>query len=338
MASGKTLSLQPFEALHLTDANTGIAIQRGDIDQFERWVGRVFRTTDGGLTWTRIEIDSLPGLRDLCFVDARNGWVVGDSGTILRTWDNGVSWVRQNSGTIASLSGVSFADINTGIVVGTGGTGETRILRTTDGGETWSPKPAPNTADLVIYGVSLHGPRIATLVGYEGRCGGGRGCHGCCWYPACIVYRTTNGGETWDTTMDAGSHGQLNDVCFTDANTGIAVGTGGLILRTTTGGLTWVQDEPKLVETVPTETSLSQNYPNPFNPETKVRFSITSTQHATLTVYDLLGRRVAVLVDEKKSPGRYEVAFDGTRLASGMYICRLTAGTYVETRKMLLLK
>ena len=61
MASGKTLSLQPFEAIHLTDANTGIAIQGGDIDQSERWVGRVFRTTDGGLMWTRIEIDSLPG-------------------------------------------------------------------------------------------------------------------------------------------------------------------------------------------------------------------------------------------------------------------------------------
>ena len=100
--------------------------------------------------------------------------------------------------------------------------------------------------------------------------------------------------------MDAGSYGQLNDVCFTDANTGTAVGTGGLILRTTTkGGLTWIRGGGGGSARAHGDEPLA----NPFNPRTKVRFSITSTQHATLTVYDLLGRRVAVLVDEKKSPG-----------------------------------
>ena len=132
--------------------------------------------------------------------------------------------------------------------------------------------------------------------------------------------------------------GQLYAVSFIDGITGTVVGSNGVILHTTTGGSTWIGEDPSPAETLPTEMSLSQNYPNPFNPETKIRFSIVSTQHATLTVYDLLGRRVATLVDEKKAPGRYEVAFGGARLASGVYIYRLTAGSYVETRKMLLLK
>ena len=164
-------------------------------------------------------------------------------------------------------------------------------------------------------------------------CGG----HGCS-YALCDVFRTTDGGETWTSVLSPTRAGFLNAVNFIDGNRGTAVGANGLILRTTTGGTTWIEEDPPLTATLPTEMSLSQNYPNPFNPETKIRFSIVSTQHATLTVYDLLGRRVTVLVDEKKPPGKYEVAFDGTRLASGMYIYRLTAGTYVESRKMLLLK
>jgi len=170
-----------------------------------------------------------------------------------------------------------------------------------------------------------------------------------------MVFRTTDAGETWTSTVDPTRIGQLSAVSFIDAYTGTAVGSNGLILHTTTGGSTWIGEEPLPAEPIPTEMKLYQNYPNPFNPETKIRFSIVSTQHTTLTVYDLLGRKVVVLVDEVKQPGRYEVAFSagggsgsagggvaavrgGKGLASGVYIYRLTSGGYVETRKMLLLK
>ncbi|RPH34923.1 T9SS C-terminal target domain-containing protein [bacterium] len=89
---------------------------------------------------------------------------------------------------------------------------------------------------------------------------------------------------------------------------------------------------------VPVAFSLGQNYPNPFNPETGVRYQVSGLSDVKLTVYDMLGREVAVLVNEQKPAGFYEVKFDGAGLASGMYIYRLTAGSFVQSRTMLLLK
>jgi cyclomaltodextrinase / maltogenic alpha-amylase / neopullulanase len=89
---------------------------------------------------------------------------------------------------------------------------------------------------------------------------------------------------------------------------------------------------------VPKELTLAQNYPNPFNPKTGVRFQVSGVSDVKIAVYDILGREVAVLVNERKTPGSYEVTFDGRGLASGVYIYRMSAGTFVQTRKMLLLK
>ena len=90
--------------------------------------------------------------------------------------------------------------------------------------------------------------------------------------------------------------------------------------------------------TVPTTFTLFQNYPNPFNPTTTIKYQVASREHIRLTVYDLLGREVAILVDEEKSTGTYEAKFNASTLASGTYIYRLQAGKQMFTRKMLLLK
>jgi subtilisin-like proprotein convertase family protein len=83
---------------------------------------------------------------------------------------------------------------------------------------------------------------------------------------------------------------------------------------------------------------LMQNYPNPFNPTTTIRYELAKASQATLIVYDVLGREVQTLVNELKPPGRYEAVFDAKNLASGVYFYRLQAGTYVDTRKLLLLR
>jgi cyclomaltodextrinase len=84
--------------------------------------------------------------------------------------------------------------------------------------------------------------------------------------------------------------------------------------------------------------ALEQNYPNPFNPFTVLTYTIGGASHVRMVVYDVLGRQVAVLVNEPQAPGTYQVTFDGTRLASGIYFYRLTAGAYVYSKKMTLLK
>jgi len=84
--------------------------------------------------------------------------------------------------------------------------------------------------------------------------------------------------------------------------------------------------------------SLSQNHPNPFNPTTTIRFSIKRRSHVRITVFDVLGRTVATLVDEALGAGDYRTAFDGTNFASGVYFYELETDEYTESRKMLLLK
>jgi Secretion system C-terminal sorting domain len=89
---------------------------------------------------------------------------------------------------------------------------------------------------------------------------------------------------------------------------------------------------------VPASYALEQNYPNPFNPSTTIHYQIPNAGHVLLKVYDMLGREVATLVDGVKEVGFYSATFDGARLASGVYISRLTAGNYTKTMKMVLMK
>lgn len=89
---------------------------------------------------------------------------------------------------------------------------------------------------------------------------------------------------------------------------------------------------------IPTEFVLSQNYPNPFNPTTTIAYSIPQASEVRLTVYNLLGQEVEVLVNEYQHLGNYKVAFDGQSLPSGIYFYRLTAGNYTATKKFIILK
>jgi hypothetical protein len=86
------------------------------------------------------------------------------------------------------------------------------------------------------------------------------------------------------------------------------------------------------------EFSLNQNYPNPFNPVTKISFTIPQQSNVKLTVYNMLGEKVVELVNEVKSAGKYNIEFNGNNLSSGTYIYRLVAGSFISTRKMILLK
>jgi hypothetical protein len=94
---------------------------------------------------------------------------------------------------------------------------------------------------------------------------------------------------------------------------------------------------------LPNAFALDQNYPNPFNPTTEIRFSVPRASHVRLDIYDIMGRTVRTVLDETKAVGTYQVTFDGrssdgTPLATGVYFYRLTADSFSQSRKMLLLK
>lgn len=89
---------------------------------------------------------------------------------------------------------------------------------------------------------------------------------------------------------------------------------------------------------LPSEYILFQNYPNPFNPSTTLSFLIPKTNFVKLKVYDLLGRELETLLNEEKSPGNYKVEFNGEKYSSGIYFYRIQAGSFTETKKLILMK
>jgi type IX secretion system substrate protein len=94
----------------------------------------------------------------------------------------------------------------------------------------------------------------------------------------------------------------------------------------------------KIAEIKPEEFNVAQNYPNPFNPETNITFGIPEANFVTLTVYNISGEKVATLVKDQLSAGSYTAKFEGSSLPSGVYVYRINAGSYSETKRMLLIK
>jgi hypothetical protein len=95
---------------------------------------------------------------------------------------------------------------------------------------------------------------------------------------------------------------------------------------------------PATANSLPTRPSLFQSYPNPFNPSTTITYELPKSSEVRLSVFDMLGREVSVLVNERRDAGVHEVKFDGSSLASGVYVYRIQAGDFVASKKLLLLK
>jgi hypothetical protein len=91
-------------------------------------------------------------------------------------------------------------------------------------------------------------------------------------------------------------------------------------------------------ENIPREFKLCQNYPNPFNPSTTIEFDLPKKAEVTLKVFNILGEEVATLVSDRLSAGSYSYEWNASKIASGLYLYRIEAEKYVETRKMILLK
>jgi hypothetical protein len=122
-------------------------------------------------------------------------------------------------------------------------------------------------------------------------------------------------------------------VFYSSADRIVVVGEGGLVLTQTLGGATTVAGENQ-----PLTFGLSQNYPNPFNPSTTIEFQIPAATTVRIAVYDMLGREVGELMNGVMDAGVHSVLFDAGRMASGVYYCRMTAGTFSAMRTMIVLK
>jgi Cellulase (glycosyl hydrolase family 5)/Secretion system C-terminal sorting domain len=151
--------------------------------------------------------------------------------------------------------------------------------------------------------------------------------------------------------ISSASFGVIGEVASTDSafiDTSTSAGTPYYYrLRVTMKDSVELQSYPIMLNPVATSVrplnvavgfKLYDNYPNPFNPTTNIQFAIAHRQLTIVNVYDVLGREVATLVNEVKEPGTYTVQFSGSGLASGVYFYRLQAGSFVQTKKLLLLR
>ncbi len=180
------------------------------------------------------------------------------------------------------------------------------------------------------------------------------------FYLARIFYRTPDGAQTGKISINGTDAGMLNftaDTSFTSTTTQLFQIKNGQVttqagnqasLKLTTNGhviIDYLQlaqkttaVEPGNNNQLPGAYSLSQNYPNPFNPTTNIRFKLPEASNVQLTVYNLLGQKVATLINNRMSAGVHVVQFDASHLASGLYFYRLKAGSFVMNKKMMLIK
>ena len=284
-------------------------------------VGRstVFKSVDGGEQWKEQQINiDYPQITSCYFVDSSIGWIAGIAGVesvstlICKTTDGGTSWVRQTISSWEIPHSVFFINADTGWVIGD----DEMIYRTNDGGVHWNEQHHGDAPSAALNSVWFVDKNNGWAVG-EG-----------------IILKTSDGGKNWSSRMICDK--TLNAVRFIDASTGWVVGWYGVILKTIDGGSTSAKTNFEIHST--NNFRLVQNYPNPFNPTTTISYQIPVSSHVILKIFDILGREVATLMNQRKDAGRYSVQWDATRFPSGVYFNTLQAGEYRDTKRMMLLK
>ncbi|NQT61839.1 MAG: T9SS type A sorting domain-containing protein, partial [Candidatus Marinimicrobia bacterium] len=348
-----------FRDVSFFDANNGMICGSGATQVYGSFV---CRTIDGGATWNVIYNSGSNNYHGVSSLSANTCIAVGSyqgSAAYGKTTDGGASWDSYYFNSITDpLYDVKFVDENIGTAVGYNG----RILRTTNGAESWSNQATPTSNNLRV--VDFTDANTGTAVGDYG-----------------TIVRTTNGGASWDI-QQSGTNEQLRGVAFIDENNGRIVGRNGTILKTTDGGTTWeiqpvgtnedlfsvsfvdenygniVGGRGIILRTTdggitsiiegknyefPKGFVLMQNYPNPFNPTTTISYALPEQSMVKLTVFDIRGHEVMTIVSTDKSPGNYEAQWNGidhsgNQVSTGVYFARLQAGSYSQSIKMVYLK
>ncbi|MFA5012407.1 MAG: T9SS type A sorting domain-containing protein [Ignavibacteria bacterium] len=299
-----------FWGLWFTTPQTGFIAGSG---------GTIMKTTNRGENWVNIASPTITALDGIWFVNESTGYI-GGANVFLKTTNGGVNWVNKTGLFISGFetaTSIYFSDANTGVY----GTNASRIVRTTDGGETYTE--VFNSSNNAIWGLSF----VNANTGYGCTSGGS-------------VVKTTNGGVNWGFQNTPLTE-NLYEIHFPSVNTGYAASWSGKILKTTNGGLTFIGETGTGVSK---DYKLEQNYPNPFNPGTVIRYRLPAAGNVLLKVYDVHGREIRTLINERLQPGSYETKFDGSLLSTGVYFYKIiingetTKQTFSETKRMLLIK
>lgn len=275
---------------------------------------RILTTVDGGSTWTNLPTAPAgtgDGRNNCLQVTLPNIWFGTGQGTVVRSTNAGLTWTTSPTTPLTTqVLGIRFNSATLGVV------GGASMVRTTDGGATWTAVTIGGTGN--ISGIDGSGNEFFAVRGTG-------------------LYRSTDGGVTWGaafhTAVGTGADLKIApdpNGCFV----GWSVATAGNIAKIVGNPVGIVVNNNE----IPNSYALQQNYPNPFNPTTNIKFSVPSTGLVKLTVFDVLGREVATLVNEVMPAGNYTSDFNAASLSSGVYFYSLESGDFKQTKKMLLVK
>ncbi|HEX2960826.1 MAG TPA: SdrD B-like domain-containing protein [Ignavibacteriales bacterium] len=294
----------------LKDIDVRSLVKVSDVLYAGTWGKGVYKSMDNGQTWTEVN----KGLTCLAVhaltVNLKGEIYAGTfGGGVFKTVDNGSNWTDLNAGYpfIWALGTTSDGML----YAGTYGGG---VYYSNDGGATWS-KSNNGLASLFIYSVTVDNKDNVYLSSWAGG-----------------VYTASANGTIWNSLGMAGQG--VSTVAVNPRTGSLLIGTSQGAVYETSLSVTGVEEKKE----VPTSFQLMQNYPNPFNPSTTIKFSVPAAGIYTLKVFDVLGKEVAVLINNELTAGNYTVSFNAEKLSTGMYIYHLQGNGVNMTRKMLLMK
>ncbi len=320
----------------------------------------IYRTTNAGTTWAQAGSN---GETVCAFLEDSVGhlYAAGNNVVYLST-DGGGNWSPTGGSVggswLSSLAMNSTGDIFVGMVNQSNGT---YVCRSTDDGQTWLSTGMTFYSVMALVAVG----RDTLLAGCsEFFYGIGGGVHrstdgGATWTEVSAglisrdirtlvrnsaghvfaatsqgVYRSTNNGDLWEPASAGLTFPSIQS---------LAVNSDGLLFAgASAGGVFRTQQSTTSIHEagreIPVSSWLEQNYPNPFNPTTTIRYALPERSPVTLAVFNALGQQVAVLQHGEQEAGYHEAQFDGSELASGIYLYRLQAGDFVQTRRLVLIR
>lgn len=279
--------------------------------------GSILRTTNFGNSWFDCSINIDVNLNSIYYLNERV-YITGDSGLVLKSTDFGINWFSNFVSPSKQLNSIVFTNTATGFISANGG----GIYKTSNNGVNWIL--APSVTNQNLNNIIFINHTTGYIIGDN-----------------LVSLKTTNGGLNWGfQNLNLYRYNNNNKIYSIDSNILYIIGENRFILKTTDGGgiINYPIGIVPVSSEIPDNFSLHQNYPNPFNPVTKIKFDISSQSITKIIIYDLLGREVTTLVDEQLKPGTYEVDWDGTGFASGVYFYSLVTNDFVETKRMVLVK
>lgn len=279
--------------------------------------GGLYYTTNSGVNWISANwTEKTP----TAFAKLGGILFAGTSGHgVYKSTDNGINWTACNNG-LTTLNIRALEVLGTDLFAGTyyGGA----IYKSTDNGNNWAEANS-GIQHLQISSLAAYGSANIFAAAND--------------YSGCI-YHSTNSGQNWITKNQGFGSNILRFECLYFANDYVFAGTYSTNI--------WKRSAVEIIgiknisTEIPDKFQLYQNYPNPFNAVTKIKFNIAgnTVEQTFLSVYNILGKEIASLVNAKLNPGTYEISFDAGNLTSGVYFYKLMAGAFTNTKRLVLLK